>query len=269
MQTALECRQLVVRIGDRLFGVAIEAVQEMLELPPLTALPGVPASVRGVMNLRGRVVPVIDLRVGLGMKQLTHEVDALCGLLKERQEDHRRWLAELETSVEQGRRFSLETDPARCAFGKWHAEFQTSNRQIAAFLSRFDKPHQRIHALAQETQQLMAEGKSDQAKQLIQSVRDTELVALNQLFEQLPQMIRASTREVAVLMNSGGKEFAVSVDEVVAVETLSQVEDKHEVLESFGMSKVASGIAKRSDEKLVLLLMLEALTEGVFEAARA
>lgn len=267
MDTALDCRQLVVRIGDRLFGISIDTVQEMLELPALTTLPGVPNCVRGVMNLRGRVVPVLDLRVALGMSQLTREVEALCAQLGQRQEEHHRWLSDLEAAIDQHRRFTGESDPARCPFGKWHAEFQTANRQIAAFMSRFEKPHQRIHALAHEVQALLNDGKEAAARELVASVRSVELAALNQLFEQLPTMIRASTREVAVLLKADGKEFGVSVDEVVAVETLSKVDDRHEVLDSFGMSNMASGIAKRTDDKLVLLLNIEALTEGVFAAA--
>ena len=219
------------------------------------------------MNLRGRVVPVLDLRVALGMSQLTREVEALCGQLGQRQEEHHRWLSDLENSIDQRRRFTGESDANRCPFGKWATDFQTANRQIAAFMTRFEKPHQRIHALAHEVQVLVENGKQAQARELIASVRSVELAALNQLFEQLPAMIRASTREVAVLLKTDGKEFAVSVDEVVAVETLSRVDVRHEVLESFGMSNMASGIAKRADDKLVLLLNIEALTEGVFAAA--
>lgn len=58
---------LRVALGDQMCAVRIDAVREILELVPLTPLPLTPPFVRGVMNLRGAVVPVIDLgeRVGL------------------------------------------------------------------------------------------------------------------------------------------------------------------------------------------------------------
>lgn len=58
---------LRVALGEQMLAVRIDAVREILELAPLTPLPLTPAFVRGVMNLRGAVVPVIDLgeRVGL------------------------------------------------------------------------------------------------------------------------------------------------------------------------------------------------------------
>ena len=52
---------LRMAIGDDAVAVAIDDVREILEVGRLTALPRTPDFVRGVMNLRGAVVPVIDL----------------------------------------------------------------------------------------------------------------------------------------------------------------------------------------------------------------
>jgi purine-binding chemotaxis protein CheW len=62
-------RQLLrLAIGSQHYAVPIDVVREILKLGRLTQLPRMPAFVRGVMNLRGAVVPVIDLceRLGLG-----------------------------------------------------------------------------------------------------------------------------------------------------------------------------------------------------------
>ncbi len=48
------------------YGVGILQVKEILQYETVTKVPGVPASVRGVINLRGAVVPVIDLAVKFG-----------------------------------------------------------------------------------------------------------------------------------------------------------------------------------------------------------
>ncbi|WP_300979824.1 chemotaxis protein CheW [Methanomethylovorans sp.] len=54
--------QLVVfQLGGEEFGVDIMAVQEIIKMPPLTAIPQVPEHVTGVIDLRGRVIVVIDL----------------------------------------------------------------------------------------------------------------------------------------------------------------------------------------------------------------
>ncbi len=54
-------------LGDALMGVPIEQVEEINHHLDLTPVPRAPACVRGVMNLRGEVVTVIDLRTVLGL----------------------------------------------------------------------------------------------------------------------------------------------------------------------------------------------------------
>jgi purine-binding chemotaxis protein CheW len=55
-------------LGDFLMGMPIEQIEEINHQFELTPVPHAPPSVRGLINLRGRVVTVIDLRVALGME---------------------------------------------------------------------------------------------------------------------------------------------------------------------------------------------------------
>lgn len=57
-------------VGDCLLGVEIEHVQEINRQLELTPVPGAPNSIRGVINLRGDVVTVLDLHCLLGLKTL-------------------------------------------------------------------------------------------------------------------------------------------------------------------------------------------------------
>jgi len=57
---------LMFSLGGETFAVAIGCVREILEYPGLTSIPLAPAFIRGVINLRGAVVPVIDLSVRFG-----------------------------------------------------------------------------------------------------------------------------------------------------------------------------------------------------------
>lgn len=58
---------LTFMLGNEHYGVDILSVQEIIGVPSLTKLPRSPAHVLGVMNMRGMVVPVIDLRIKLGL----------------------------------------------------------------------------------------------------------------------------------------------------------------------------------------------------------
>jgi purine-binding chemotaxis protein CheW len=58
-------------VADQLFGVEVDAVQEVLAFSEYTAVPLAPASVAGLFNLRGQVIAAVDLRVRLGMPAQT------------------------------------------------------------------------------------------------------------------------------------------------------------------------------------------------------
>lgn len=68
-----ELLQLVsFKIGDEEFGVDILKVQEINRMMQITKVPNSPNFVDGVVNLRGRIIPVIDLRTRLGMPRIEH-----------------------------------------------------------------------------------------------------------------------------------------------------------------------------------------------------
>ncbi|MBZ5521822.1 MAG: chemotaxis protein CheW [Acidobacteriia bacterium] len=50
------------RIGPESFGVPISLVHEIVRVPDITSVPDAPEYVEGVINLRGRIIPVVDLR---------------------------------------------------------------------------------------------------------------------------------------------------------------------------------------------------------------
>lgn len=60
-------RMLLFRVGHRQYGLEIEAIQEVADDPPLYRVPQGGAFLLGAVNLRGRVLPVIDLPALLDM----------------------------------------------------------------------------------------------------------------------------------------------------------------------------------------------------------
>ncbi|MEW5706434.1 MAG: chemotaxis protein CheW [Actinomycetota bacterium] len=60
-------------LGDEIYGVEILKVQEIIGCPKFTKIPNVPPFVKGVINLRGQIVPVIDLRLKFNMVEKEHD----------------------------------------------------------------------------------------------------------------------------------------------------------------------------------------------------
>jgi purine-binding chemotaxis protein CheW len=67
--TAEQGQYLGLFIGEDEYAIGILQVREILQFESITRVPGMPASVRGVINVRGSVVPVVDLAVKFGLPE--------------------------------------------------------------------------------------------------------------------------------------------------------------------------------------------------------
>jgi len=62
--------QLVVtKLANEEYGVPITQVQEIIQISSITRVPGIPGFVEGVINLRGKIIPVVDLRKRFNLTQ--------------------------------------------------------------------------------------------------------------------------------------------------------------------------------------------------------
>lgn len=59
-------KYLTFALGDEEYGLPVLKVREIIKILDITAVPQVPTHVKGVINLRGKVIPVVDLRLKFG-----------------------------------------------------------------------------------------------------------------------------------------------------------------------------------------------------------
>jgi purine-binding chemotaxis protein CheW len=69
MKTSKHLQIVVFGIGKELFGVGIETVHEIVKVPEITAVPDAPPFLEGMINLRGKILPVVDLRKRLHLPE--------------------------------------------------------------------------------------------------------------------------------------------------------------------------------------------------------
>jgi len=70
-------KYLTFKLADEEYGLEILKVREIIGLLPITSLPRTPVFVRGVINLRGKVIPVIDLRLKFEL-EVAADTDQTC-----------------------------------------------------------------------------------------------------------------------------------------------------------------------------------------------
>lgn len=75
--TAAPGKYLTFALGGEAYGVPVLAVREIIRLCPITPVATMPPHVRGVINLRGKIIPLVDLRLRFGLPA-AEEHDRTC-----------------------------------------------------------------------------------------------------------------------------------------------------------------------------------------------
>lgn len=75
-------KYLTFKLAEEEYGLEIIKVQEIIGLMPITKVPRVPGYMRGVINLRGRIIPTIDLRTKFGLERV-EDTDKTCIIVVE------------------------------------------------------------------------------------------------------------------------------------------------------------------------------------------
>jgi purine-binding chemotaxis protein CheW len=60
-------KYLTFRLGGEFYGISVLKIREIIRMQSITLVPQMPAFIKGVINLRGKIIPVIDLRIKFGM----------------------------------------------------------------------------------------------------------------------------------------------------------------------------------------------------------
>jgi purine-binding chemotaxis protein CheW len=115
---------LTFMLDHEVFAVDVAKVREILDFTPATKVPGTPEFMRGVINVRGNVVPVVDMRLKFGMSQTQKTVDTCIVVLEISVDEDTTVLGALVDSVQEV--FELEPgqiEPPPRIGTRWRTEF--------------------------------------------------------------------------------------------------------------------------------------------------
>ncbi len=92
---------LTFTLAEEVFAVDVDRVREILEITNITKVPQVPDFMRGVINLRGCVVPVLDLRLKFGMAETAQTVNTCIIVVEVEMDGEKIVLGALADSVQE------------------------------------------------------------------------------------------------------------------------------------------------------------------------
>jgi purine-binding chemotaxis protein CheW len=115
---------LSFRLDEEVFAASVAKVIEILEVPKITRVPKSPAYMRGVLNLRGSVLPVIDTRLKFGMPTASDTVNTCIMVLNVQLDNESYVLGALVDAVQEVFEISEEEiKPAPSIGSKYKSEF--------------------------------------------------------------------------------------------------------------------------------------------------
>jgi purine-binding chemotaxis protein CheW len=92
---------LTFKLDEEIFALDISKVKEVLDFTEITKIPRTPEFMKGVINLRGRVVPVVDMRLKFGMTEIVRTVNTCIIIVEVNVEGEATLLGALVDSVQE------------------------------------------------------------------------------------------------------------------------------------------------------------------------
>jgi len=250
---------LVFKLKDRLFAVNSEHTSSIIQMPErVEAMPGAAKKVRGIINLRGSIIPLLDLRVIFDMPSMEQEYIEFRDMLEARKQDHLNWVKELKRCVETGDEFKLATDPHKCAFGRWYDSFETEYQTLRHHLNKINEPHKRLHRAAEEVfscnQKHELCEREECLKVTLQRVEEEYVPKIVHLLDEAKELFRQQFHPMVVILNNGEELVGIIVDEVIAVENLEKIADKGD-FSKFNDSQYMEGVSQRPGSNGLILML--------------
>lgn len=242
MEANFDLPWVIFSVGKQLYAISTRLVTGIMSIPPVTPVAEAPELFLGVGNVRGDVIPILNMRKLLGMPSADKEAEENVKLLSEKRDNLDRWLKELERCVEKGLRFNLSADPAKyrdfSAYGVGDA--------ISRELKKAEPAYSELHSYAQKIIDLRnSDGSYEEGvEELLQQAEKSAGKAFR-IMDELAQQIREKLTPMIITLSFPSTRdtcMGFSVDSVKAVDEVEML-DKKENTRMLFMSGHLCGVA--------------------------
>ncbi len=235
---------LIFTLNRNAYAVNIKYVSGIEQKPEnITPLPKAPEIYCGLAEFWEEMYTIIDMRKAFHLPSIDEEVDVFRDVMEQRKQDHIKWVEVLEKCVETGEKFSLATDPHKCAFGRWYYDFVKHNHAAGFHIRRVEKPHTFLHETAPEVIGAIKKGDKETAVKLLQKARKEYVPKVLEVLDEAETAFRDTFRETVVIISDEEQRLGLLVDEVLLVDNIEPTNGS-DASAGFSKSKFLESIAK-------------------------
>lgn len=206
---------VVFGVAASRFGIPVERVREMTSLGHVDEIAGAPPWVAGVIRIREEVLPVVDLRLRLGMPSLDEERDRIIQALSRSQRIHSEWLAGLDREGGSGR-FDVESGACELeGDSAWSHRIYDEVPRLRQLAERAARTHEALHeAVREAVSPAIARERREIA---LREIRQGSLAAFQQRLDELKRQLVEGTRPMVITLTDGDASTCIQVDRVHSV----------------------------------------------------
>lgn len=224
MNAAEELPWLIFTLEGNAYAVNSKFVNG-IEMKPkvITPIPEAPDTYCGLVERRGEVYPLLDMRKVFHFRTLDKEVEDFREMMEQRKADHIKWVDTLEHCANTGEEFTLATDCHTCAFGVWYDEFVKNNPSAGVLLKKVEEPHRKLHNAAHDVLEAASKGDTAAVEKLLRRVRTDYMAKVLAAIDDAERAYKSTFKETVVVLTEGDQMLGLLVDKVLAVDKISYI----------------------------------------------
>lgn len=259
---------LIFKLNHNFYSINSKYINGITTIPKnLEVVAGAPEYIRGIFEMRGEILPLVELRSVFDMPSLEDEYNNFKDMIEQRIQDHINWAERLEYCVMTGEHFELSINPHKCAFGQWYDSFETDIQTISHLMKKIDEPHKNLHKSAEEVFKCSQDcencKREECLKNIFKKVKEEYVPTIVSLLNEAKQEFHHSFKEMVLLIELNNKKIGLITDEVMSVETLINANEPIPEKRMYN-TKYIEGVSRSSNmDKTILRISCEKLFNSV------
>ncbi len=211
---------IVFEIDKNLYGLNLEFIQRIIQVPDMTKIPDTHPYIDGMMSYEDRVIKVLDFRKMIRMPAYAEKLKKHFTELKG---DHKEWVDALTTAVVDDVPFDKTTDPHACRLGKWLDGFNSYDNEVSTVFRKLYSEHAQLHKSAIGLLDLRKVDEDAALKSLQTDIMGTYSTTMDCMDEFVNHFDKvASSMQKLLIYNDNNKLFGIKVD---AIADISSIDD--------------------------------------------
>lgn len=258
--------RVIFRLEDKYFSIHSLFVEAMEVIESVRKVPQSPVHLRGIIELRGKVIPILDLRNILGMKPLTLSIKTIHDQLIQYKVEHEK----IENQLLVENLDSIEKINS-CSLNDFIKNFKSDNIFFQEAIAELRFPHSKLHLVIENYFIEKKAGNKFKSDTLFQQLKTKEFPRFKNKLDETINIINSKKNEIYIVLGYDGRLLGLTVDSIYAVDEVLDIDKQKAGIYDFFSTSAKNliesvGRNKKIDGLIINMSVLEIFKSFKFDA---